>query len=161
MKIWEIDKAIEDLISQSVDPETGEVSMDFEALEALQLQRETKIENLCLFIKNKRASAKAIREEELSLAARRKSEEGDADRAEAYLDHVLGGETFKSAKAAVGYRTSQKVEVGDDFFQWPGASAYLRQKDPEPDKAALKAAIKKGADIPGVTLEESRSMQIK
>lgn len=160
MRLWEIDKAIEDLVSK-VDPETGEATFDLEELDALQLQREQKIENLALVIKNYLAEANAIKEEEKNLAARRKATENAAERAKAYLEHVLNGETFKSPKAVVSYRTSQKVEVGEDFFAWAGASQYLRVKDPEPDKTALKAAIKEGADIPGVTLEESRSMQIK
>ena len=45
MKIYEIENAISDLLSQ-VDEETGEILFDPEQLEALQMERDGKIENL-------------------------------------------------------------------------------------------------------------------
>jgi hypothetical protein len=38
---------------------------------------------------------------------------------------------------------------------------YLRYKDPEPDKTALKDALKEGIKISGITLEHSESLIIK
>ena len=63
MNIYEIEQAITDL----VDPETGEIT-DFEALDALSMARDEKIENVALWTKNLNAEAKAIREEEKALA---------------------------------------------------------------------------------------------
>ena len=41
MKIWEINQALEALLEQ-VDPETGELTCDMDALEALTIERDEK-----------------------------------------------------------------------------------------------------------------------
>ena len=65
MTLYEINNAIIQELEGAVDPETGEI-VD-EALlaeyEQLQLDRETKVENVGLYIKNLEADAKAIRDE--------------------------------------------------------------------------------------------------
>ena len=86
MNIYEIDSAILALI----DPETGEV-LDNEAFDALQMERDEKIENIACWLKNTDAEAKAIRNEELELAKRRKALENRVDRLKAYLGYALNG----------------------------------------------------------------------
>ena len=88
-------------------------------------------------IKNLVAEAKAIREEEKALAERRKVLENRAERARNYLEFVLKGDKFQSAKVAVSYRTSTKVDVDDGFIAWAKKKAknLLRVKEPEVDKA--------------------------
>lgn len=163
MTIFEIDKAIEELILSSLDEETGEVTIDEEALSELQMARDTKVENLALFVKNARATAKAMRDEEIALATRRKREEAAADRAEQYLELVLNGETFKSPRVAVGHRKSTSLKLADGFLAWAKANAIglLRERDPEPDKRAISDAIKAGADVPFADLVTSTSLTIK
>lgn len=163
MTIWQIDQRIEDLILSSVDENTGEVTIDEEALNELQMERDTKVENLALFIKNTRATAKAMRDEEQSLATRRKREEAAADRAEQYLELVLKGETFKSTRVAVGHRKSTALKLADGFLAWAKKNAVglLREKDPEPDKRAIADAIKAGADVPFAELVQTTSLTIK
>lgn len=163
MTIWQIDQRIQDLILSSVDEETGEVTIDEEALNELQMERDTKVENLALFIKNTRATAKAMREEEQSLATRRKCEEAAADRAEKYLELVLKGETFKSPRVAVGHRKSTSLKLADGFLEWAKKNAIglLREKDPEPDKRLIADAIKAGAEVPYAELVQTTSLTIK
>ena len=52
---------------------------------------------------------------------------------------MLDGATFKSTRASVAYRKSEKVEC--DITLVP--DDYLRYKDPEPDKTKIKNAIKR------------------
>ena len=59
MNIYQIDQQIQAIIENA--DENGEV--DGELLEALQMARDTKIENLALAWKNLQAEAKAIKEE--------------------------------------------------------------------------------------------------
>ena len=68
MNLYQIDSAI----SECVDAESGEV-LDFDKLAELSMERDRKIENIALWIKNDLSEAKAIWEEEKSLAARRQS----------------------------------------------------------------------------------------
>lgn len=163
MKIYEIDREIAALLDGGIDEETGELLVDTEALEELQMAREEKVENLALAVKNLTAEAHAIRDEEEALAKRRKQTESKADRARQYLAFILAGEKFKTPRVAVGYRKSTRLELAQNFVEW--AQAYdetlLRYKLPEPDKVTITARLKAGEEIPGASLVESQSITIK
>ena len=162
MKIYEIENAISDLLSQ-VDEETGEILFDPEQLEALQMERDGKIENLALAWKNMSAEAKAIKDEIDNLTKRMKTVQNAAERAKSYLEFVLNGEQFKSAKVAVSYRKTKSVDTTEDFVPWAyeHAQNLLRMKEPEPNKAEVKKAIEAGEDIPFASIVEKKSIQIK
>lgn len=162
MTIYQIDQQIESLLL-NVDEETGELLIDTDQLEALQMEKEQKIENLALAVKNLNAEAKAIKDEEAALAKRRKSVEASADRAKKYLDFVLSGEKYKSAKVAVSYRSSESVQLDDEFIKWAfdNAPYLLRAKDPEPDKTQIKEQLKQGVKLEHASLVKSTSIQIK
>lgn len=153
MTIYDIDQAILSL----VDPETGEI-LDYESFEALQMEKEQKIENIALYIKNLTAEAKAIRDEEKNLAERRKTAENKAESLKRYLDTILNGQALKTAKFAVSYRRTESVEI-DDISKVP--EAFLRYSVPEADKTAIKQALKEGQIIDGAHIEENLSMSIK
>ena len=59
-KLYEIDREIENLIASGIDPETGEWTLDESAIEALQMEREQKIENVILYFKDLTAEIRAI-----------------------------------------------------------------------------------------------------
>ena len=162
MKLYEINAALQELLDQ-VDPETGELTCDLEQLEALTLEREDKLEGLALYAKNAKAEAAAIREEEKALAERRKALETRADRAMAFLDAELGGENFHTPRVAVSHRRTESVEIGAEFLDWARTfgDQYLRFTDPEPDKKAIKTALKAGEIIPGAEIVSKYSMSIK
>lgn len=161
MKLYEINAALEALL-EMVDPETGELVCDMDQLEELTIAREEKLEGLALYTKNMDAMAKAIREEEKALAERRRNLENRSERAKNYLTEMLAGEKLTTSKVAVSYRKSEAVELGEEFLPWAVANdAYLRYKDPEPDKAMIKSALKAGIIIPGAELVSKTSVQIK
>lgn len=157
MSIYEIEQEILAL----VDPETGEIT-DFEALDKLNMAREAKLENIALWVKNLNAEAKAIREEEKSLAERRRVAESKAERLEKYLDQTLSGEKFSTAKVAISYRKSKAVEIADEatFITFADA-AYIVPQPPKIDRKAVGDALKSGAVIVGATLVERNNIQIK
>ena len=160
MTLYSINAALEELLNQQ-DPETGELTCDMEALEALMLERDEKLEGLALYCKNCDAEAKAIREEEKALAERRRSLEAKAERAKGFLAEQLGGERFSTPKVAVSYRRSEQVEVSMSFFAEKANERFLRFKDPEADKTAIKAALKNGETVPGAEIVSKTNMQIK
>lgn len=160
MTLYEIDAQLEALLEQ-VDPETGELLCDMDQLEALSLERDRKLENLALYVKNRDAEAKAIREEEKALADRRRSLERKAERARDFLARMLAGEKFTTAKVAVSWRKSEAVEIGMSFFSADANERFLRYKEPDPDKAAIKAALKAGEKITGAELVTNLNMTIK
>lgn len=163
MRLYEINAALEDLLNQ-VDPETGELTCDLDALEALSIEREEKLEGLALYCKNLTAEAEAIRNEEKALSERRKALENKANRAKDFLNLNLSGEKFQTARVAVSYRKSKAVEITDDTRFWAYGISHpevVRRKEPEPDKVAIAAALKNGQEIPGAELVETLSMSIK
>lgn len=141
MSIYDIDSAIVSLI----DEETGEVT-DEEAFDALQMERDVKVENIGLYYKDLTAEAKAIKEEEASLAARRKSVENKAERLKKLLTYALQGQKFNSPRLKVSYRKSSTVELKDGFAAWAEENAddLLTYSEPKPNKTLIKAAIKDG-----------------
>ena len=153
MKLYEIDQAIMDCI----DMETGEI-VNEELLNDLQMDRDAKIENVVLWIKELKAEAEALKAEKLAFAERQKVAENKMESLKKWLAYALDGEKFKTVRASVTFRTTDKVEVADIYKL---DENYLRYKEPEADKDAIKKAIKAGQQVAGATLVPSTSVIIK
>lgn len=163
MTLYEIDAAI----LACVDQETGEI-IDPEALDALQMEREKKLENVALWVKDLRAEADAIGNEIKALTARKKAAEGKTERLKAWLAEALEGEVFKTSKVRVSYTHSTRLNVIDEQSvvnyiesHYTEPEEFLRFQMPEIRKDAVKAAIKEGAEIPGACIEATESVVIK
>ena len=161
MNIYEIDSAIMAL----VDEETGEI-LDIEALEQLQMERDRKLENVACWIKNMVADAAAIRQEELNLAKRRQAIENRAERLKKYLSDVLAGQKFQTAKCAVSFRKTTKVELSEPALAiaWAQSNGYgniVTYKAPEISKSGLAVLLKEGNQIPGAELVNGLSVGVK
>lgn len=153
MNLYEIDAAILDC----VDVETGEV-FDEEKFESLSIDRDLKIENICLWIKNLTAEAEALKAEETAFAKRRKSAETKKEGLKKYIAGYLDGTPFRTTKVVVSFRRSESIEI-DDWTLVP--DEYLKIVVPEVDKTAVKKALKEGKRIEGVSLVEKQNIQIK
>lgn len=159
MTLYEINAQLAELIEDSVDPETGEINEDvMEELENLQMEWGEKVENIACFIKNLKADAEAIKQEKMNLAKRQAAAENKAERLKKYLSDMMNGQTYKSPRAEIGYRRSVSVHC-DNLYQVP--DVYLRYKEPELNKTLVADALKKGEEVPGCYLEETRNIQIK
>lgn len=156
MNLYEINAAIMDCM-QEVDEETGEL-LNVEMLDSLLLARDEKIENIACWIKNLKADAEALKAEKDSFAKRQKAAEKKVEQLKQYLSNVLEGEKFSSDKAAISFRKSEAVEIDD----WTKLDKdYLKYKDPDVDKTAVKKALKSGCILNGVRLVEKQNIQIK
>lgn len=156
MNLYEINAAIMDCM-QEVDEETGEL-LNVEMLDSLLLARDEKIENIACWIKNLKADAEALKAEKDSFAKRQKAAENKVEQLKQYLSNVLEGEKFSSDKAAISFRKSEAVEIDD----WTKLDKdYLKYKDPDVDKTAVKKALKSGCILNGVRLVEKQNIQIK
>ena len=159
MTIYEIDNEI----MNCIDMETGEV-IDTDKLNELQMERDAKIENVALWIKELKAEAEAIKNEKQALAERQRVAENKAESLKNWLAYALNGEKFKTAKCSISYRNSESVEVTEE-----GLEALMREhedlltyKTPEPNKKAIKDAIKNdGLTVAGVQLLQKTSTIIK
>lgn len=159
MTLYEIDQKIEAAIMNAVNEETGEITEDFALLDELQLEREQKIENGGLYIKNLTAEIESLKAEEKALCERRKSKEKRAEWLKGYLTYSLDGAKFETPKLALSFRKSVVVDVAD-VDKLP--EEFKRVKTTvDADKTALKEALKAGALIDGATLVEKQNLQIK
>lgn len=158
MTLYEINEQIKNALDYGCDPETGEI-IDDSSLQALQIAWDEKIENICLYIKELRAEETALKNEEDALKARREGKKKRAESLSRYLQNMLAGQKFNSPKTEVSYRKTQAVTIDDadaiphDFMRFKTTS--------EPNKTAIKEAIKAGGVVPGAHLEERQSMTIK
>lgn len=158
MKLYEIDNAILDCI----DLETGEV-IDTERLDALNMERDAKIENVACWIKDLRAENEAIKSEKQKLDSRRKVNKNKIESLMGWLNYALNGTKFKTGKCAISFRTSESVEVTEEGLEalMKEHDELLTYKDPEPNKKAIKDAIKDGLSVAGVQLVQNVSTIIK
>lgn len=158
MTLYEIDSAI----LECIDMETGEV-IDTEKLNSLNMERDAKVENVACWIKELKAEAEAIKAEKQKLADRQKAAENKAESLKKWLAYALDGKKFNTAKCAVSFRNTESVEVTEQGLEnlMKGHDELLTYKTPEPNKTAIKQAIKDGLIVDGVQLVQNVSTIIK
>ena len=171
--LYWIDNKIMKLYDRFTDAETGELcdwkdadgkvlvpAEDFcKQLEALDMERDDVIENLLLGYKNNTAEAEAIKAEVKRLTARMKACEKQAERMKSAAEEALQGEKFTRTRVAATWRRST-IATSDDESIAPDEymNVTVTQK---PDKNAIKAALKSGAEVFGWRLAENMNMSVK
>lgn len=150
--LYDIDKEI----ISCVDAETGEI-IDPQRLKELQMERERKIENVALWIKNLKADLVAYKSEKEAFANRERRTKAKIDSLSNWLTEALDGQKFNTNKVAISFRKSESVNITDEKII---PKEYKRIKA-EPDKIAIKEALKNNLQIPGAALIENRSISIK
>jgi len=160
--LYEIDQAI----LECVDLETGEI-LDSDRLTALQMERERKLEGVALWVKDLNYEAQMVKEEADKLTARKKALDNKIASIKNWLLWALDGEKLKTARCNVYQTHSQKVVIDDEkalidmFMSSPSGEKFLRMKDPEIDKNALKDSMKQGYEYEFAHLETTESVVIK
>ena len=157
---------IDQEILACVDQETGEI-LDTEKLDALQMEREAKLEGVALWIKDLNAEALAVKTEADKLNARKKALDNKVAALKQWLLYALNGEKLKTARCNVYQTHSQKVVIDDEkalidmFMGSPFGEQFLRMKEPEIDKNALRDSMKQGYEYEFAHLEPIESVVIK
>lgn len=154
MTLYEIDQAI----LNTVDPETGEI-LDVEALNTLQMARTDKLESVALWIKNLQADANAFKAEKEAFAEREKKALAKVDSLKKWLSMACDGQKFTTWRCAVTFRKSEKVEILDETKipqELLKATCIV-----QPDKAAIKEALRAGEVIEGCALVTNMNPIIK
>lgn len=152
--LYDIDSRILNL----TDKETGEI-LDEQAFEALQMERNEKLENIALWIKNLTSESEALKAEEKAFNERRKAAENKAESLKRYLDNALNGQKFNTTKVAISYRKSTAVEVDETKL----SAKWLREVPASyvVDKIEITKALKAGELVDGATLIEKNNLSIK
>ena len=157
MTLFDIDKAIAEFEFE-IDEDTGEI-LNIDALDALQMAREQKIENVGLFIKNLEAEADAVENQEKIFADRKKRIRKKIEGLKGFLGYALDGKPFKTDRVVMSFRKSESVLVKDDYLvpdEYCNISVVRK-----PDKKVLKDALKHGKEIMGVELIEKQNISIR
>lgn len=167
MTLYELDymiaRAIEEAVFGGIDIETGEIlDGSFDKLEELNVEREMKLENIGLYIKNTTAEVEALKAEADKLKARAERKSKEIERLKGYVAESMTKsqqDKFETARVAYSFRKSTAVKITnelaipDDFM--------VTKIETKPDKKAITAAIKAGQFVAGAELVENRSLQIK
>lgn len=161
-QIAALDGAAED--DMLIDAETGELLSVAQALDALRMEREAKLENVACWVKNLSAEADAIREEENRLIKRRKAAETKAANLKAWLLAAMTREDgttdkLKTGRVAVSVKRNPPSTVVDDALL---PSSYKVAKITyQANKELIKRELLAGGEVPGAHLEYGRSVVIK
>lgn len=152
--LYEIDKEI----TSCVDADTGEI-IDPQRLEELQMERERKIENVALWIKNLKADLVAYKSEKEAFAEREKQTKAKIYSLSNWLTDALDGQKFNTRKVEISFRKSESVNITDEKII---PSEYIRTKiETAPDKTAIKEALKNNIQIPGAALIQNKNISVK
>ena len=157
MKLWEIDNAI-DNFAYEIDEETGEI-LNTDELDNLYMDRNTKLENIGLYIKNLRAESDAIKHEVEVLTVRLKRNNKKAESLLAYMARSLNGEKFSTPRMAVTWRKSESVEIEDEGLV--SKDYLIKEERYKPDKAKIKKALKEGMIVDGARLVVKNNCKVQ
>ena len=166
--LYEIDKSVLAAIHavySKVDPDTGEILdasaiNDLKELDALRLERKTKLENIACYIKNLEADADAIAAESKKLTDRAKRKKSRAQSLRKYITNsmITAGEfEVETLRVALSFRKSEAVEIPDESV----ISHKFCNVTYKPDKKTIKEALKNGKRVRGATLVVNQNLQIK
>lgn len=153
MNLYEIEAGI----LSCIDEETGEI-VDLDKLNQLEMERDTKVENIALWIKNLKADAEAYKAEKQSFEQKEKVAKNKMESLKKYLSGYLNGAKFKTTRVSCSFRNTESTDVFD-MDALP--EEFKKYADPEPKKDDIKKAIKSGVDVPGAALVSNLSLIIK
>jgi hypothetical protein len=146
------------------DPELDPQTLA-DTLEAIEGELEIKAENYAKVMKNLEGDIVAIKAEIDRLTAKKRAIENNIKNMKATLQSVMevtGKTKFKTDLFSFGIQKNAPSVVIDveDVRDIP--EDYLKFKEPEVDKTAIKAAINDGVDLSGIAhLEQSQSLRIR
>ena len=174
MSLYEVTGRYAGFIEQfgEIDPDNPDyealAQAQLDTLDALSGEFDQNAEDIACLVKNLRAEADAIKNEERALAVRRKQGEKLADRLSDYLLRCMDevGETkIHGIRASLAIRKNPpSVRITDvDALLYDG-SEYVkprRLKEEDLDKAKIKNALKSGTCVEGAELVQDRSLTIR
>ena len=162
MNLFYVNSAIENF-EFKCDEETGEI-INIDELDNLKMQKDEKIENIALYIKNLKAQEKALDEEQRTMYARKKATTNKRQRLEGYLSRFLKGNKFESSKCKISFRNSTQVDVDEDFINWALKNRPELVKTDivqKPIKKDIMKALKDNEELEHCSLRYENNLQIK
>lgn len=165
MSLYEIDaniRALLETLYESMDEDGCIPEGDFEALEALNVARNAKIDGVACYIKELDARAKARKAEAERIKKLAESDAKKVERLKEYLSRSIlesGKKEFDSERTHITFRKSEAASIPDESLipkKW-----MVKKVEYKPDKKGILAFLKGGGKVKGATLETKQNIQIK
>lgn len=139
----------------SVKAMVSEITDDFE----------DKCEDIWYVCLEGKADYEKLEAESKRLAARAKTIKNKVDWLKSYMEECMketGLEKFETEHFKFALQNNApSIKFAEDFDVYELPEKFLKHKDPEVDKTALKDAIKAGEEFKGVRLESTQSIRIR
>lgn len=159
--LWEIDERLMNY-QMEFDPDTGEWVNEDE-YNAIQMDKDEKIENTALVIKNKQYLLDALKDEKRNLDDRIKVLTNEIDRLKQRVGFSLGYKPFETPKCKISFRKSKSVVVTDEdkipkkFFKTEKVTKLMKD-EVKKYLASIEGSNKK---CNWAKLEEKQNLQLK
>ena len=154
--LFELNKAIADFELEV--NEDGEV-LNIDELDALELEKKEKIENISLWVRNLEAEKDAVSNQKKIFADREARLGKKIDSLKGYLTYALDGQKFSTDKVSVSFRKSESVHITDEHLiddKYMNVSVVKK-----PDKKVIKDALKACKEVFVAELIEKQNISVK
>lgn len=158
MKLYEIDSAIQAVYDQ-IEQNDGVLPDELESLlDGLQMERETKISNIVLLLKNIDGDCTKLAVEISLLQKKYKALENRKQSVRNYLAYAVGeGNKFKDAISSIYWQQRESVDVSD-VESLPDMFVHVEKT---PDKGLIKQYLEGGCHIAGCQIVTKQSIVVR
>lgn len=161
MKLYELSQNYLNILELVDNPEIDQEIIE-NALAEIKEGIKDKSENIVKLIKSLEAEEKAIKDEENRLADRRKRIAKRRDGLKGYLEKELTATGIDKLTTSLFTIYMQKNPASVNVISERSIPAeYWVPQDPRLDKKALADRLKSGVIVPGVELNQGRSLRIR
>lgn len=164
MSLFTINQQIADAIEVMYEEADENGVVDTTKIDELQVELDTKIENIALYIKNLKAEKEAIDAEVKTMKERSDRLDKRVESLKSYLTNGMMAaekDSFKSPKTEISFRKSYVTEILDEDQIPEDYKKEVLNVEVKIDKNAIKDAIRKqGIEVPGAQVVEKRNINI-
>lgn len=162
MRLYDLSEQYQMLLDMASEDPTNEQLQ--EMLNGLEGKIEEKIENTIKVVRSLEAQAKAIKDEEERLKARRTSIENSATRLKENVETIMKRMELEKVKGqlfTISLQSNPPKVVVLDEFHIPQKYFVTPQPVPQLQKKEIIEAWKNGVDIPGVQVVQEKSLRVR
>lgn len=159
MKLYEITERYANLMTL-LDDDAIPADVVTQALAGVEDELADKGQQIARLVRNVDAEAKAIRAEENRLADRRRALENKRDRIKDYLQGQMEACNLKKLNGLLNISLQANPPSVDIADEGKVPAEYKVQPLPVVDRRAILDALKAGAEVPGCTIKQGRSLRI-
>lgn len=157
MNLYELSLAFQEVQNMELDPEVMKDTLD-----SIEDAIESKAENIAKLIRNLESDVSAYKEEEDRLKTKRQATENKVKWLKTYLEDnmkMTGKTKFKSGMFNFSIQKNPaSVNITDEKAI---PEEFLIPQPPKVDKTSLKEILKRGIEVPGAELKQTKGLRIR